>query len=122
MSDNNYSGHAITRASDNIDNVHYPRQKMVFGIDGMALDVSSDAPLPVDNFDLKNPVQWYAITPSGSPLPTEVRALWVNQPCDITLEDYLGTSVTFTVPEAGLVNLAPTKVTAVSTGTVVGLV
>lgn len=64
---------------------------------------------------------WATITPGASPLSPRPKALWVNQACTITLEDSDGTSVTFTVAAAGPVDLSPTKVTAISTGSVIGL-
>lgn len=64
---------------------------------------------------------WATITPSGTTLDPRPKALWVNQACTITLEDSDGTSAVFTVAGAGPVDLSPTKVTAISAGSVIGL-
>lgn len=64
---------------------------------------------------------WATISPGASTLNPRPKALWVNQACTITLEDSGGTSVVFTVAGAGPLDLSPTKVTAISTGTVIGL-
>ena len=37
----------IVFATDDIGGVHYPRTKVAFGVNGVATDVSADAPLPV---------------------------------------------------------------------------
>lgn len=65
--------------------------------------------------------QWATITPGAGTLNPRPKALWVNQACTITLEDSGGTSVVFTIGGAGPVDLSPTKVTAISIGTVIGL-
>lgn len=36
-----------TIAADDINNVHYQRVKITYGVDGVATDVSSAAPMPV---------------------------------------------------------------------------
>lgn len=64
---------------------------------------------------------WYAITPSTDLLDPPVKAVWVNQACDITIEGADGVSLVFTVSQAGVPPLVPVKVTAISTGTVYGL-
>jgi len=63
---------------------------------------------------------WATITPGSSTLSPVPKAIWVNQACDITLEDGDATSVVFTVAAAGPLPVRPTKITAISTGTVVG--
>lgn len=51
MADNKQSGAAVgsgpTFATDEINGVDYPRTKVVWGVDGVATDVSAAAPLPV---------------------------------------------------------------------------
>jgi hypothetical protein len=42
-------------ATDEIGGVHYPRSKVVFGVDGVATDVSAAAPLPVSAATLPLP-------------------------------------------------------------------
>lgn len=37
----------VALATDDIGGVHYPRTKVAFGVNGVATDVSADAPLPV---------------------------------------------------------------------------
>ena len=37
----------VSFATDDIGGTHYPRSKVVFGVNGVATDVSADAPLPV---------------------------------------------------------------------------
>lgn len=65
--------------------------------------------------------RWYAITPSGATLDPPVKAVWVNQACTITLENADGDTATFTMDGAGAPPVVPTKVTAISAGTVLGL-
>lgn len=49
MADNTLQTDAANIATDDIGGVHYQRVKNVFGPDGVALDVSSTNPLPVES-------------------------------------------------------------------------
>lgn len=65
--------------------------------------------------------RWYEITPGATAIDPAVKAVWVNQACTITLENADGDSETFTMDSAGCPPVVPSKVTAISTGTVIGL-
>ncbi len=65
--------------------------------------------------------KWNAITESPDVLDPRPFALWANQACTITIEGEDGTSETFTIAAAGPVDLAPVKITDISTGTIIGL-
>lgn len=63
----------------------------------------------------------YPITPSSAVLDPPVKAVHVNQACTITMVGADGTSLAITMDGAGVPPMIPIKVTAISTGTVVGL-
>lgn len=77
--------------------------------------------LPVINPRSDSPGRWLAIAPSGNALPADLMAVWVNQACTITMTGDDNASEVFTVAGAGPLPLKPTKITAISTGTVIGL-
>lgn len=63
----------------------------------------------------------YAITPSSSELDPPVKALWANQACTVTMTGADAVSFSVTVDGAGPIPFAPVKVTAVDSGTVIGV-
>ena len=77
--------------------------------------------LPTVAPELRPARSGYQITPSGDGLDPPVKALWVNQSCTLTVTGSDGVSFTIAAPGAGPIDLAPVKVTAISTGTVIGL-
>jgi hypothetical protein len=64
---------------------------------------------------------WAAITPSADVITPPLVAVWVNQPCTLTVTGDDDASLTFTISQAGPVPIVPKKITAISTGTVFGL-
>ncbi len=83
MADNTIASAGSTIATDDIGGVHYPRSKVVFGVDGAATDVSNAAPLP-------------AVTPNATVTGT-ITAANTNL---ITGAATAGSSVALTVPDA----------------------
>jgi len=65
--------------------------------------------------------RWAAISPGASTLSPVPKAVWVNQACTVTMEGSDSIAATFTMTSAGPLPGRPTKITAVSTGTVIGL-
>lgn len=76
--------------------------------------------MPVKDFSMCPATSWYAVTPSTDDLDPPVKAILLSEDATVTMTGADGVSVAMPL-SAGPQPFAPTKITAVSAGTVYGL-
>ena len=90
-------GPGTVLATDEIGGVHYPRNKIAFGADGSAADVSAANPFPVVDSATAPGGNIFDITPHNTnPLPVITRGITVKAAGSVVLRgDNSSTDVTF---------------------------